>query len=224
MIKLKCVKTGSLGNLYILDYNGKKLVIELGVDYNTFLLNIENMIDLQGVIVSHYHDDHFNKSLYDKIKNCGFDILTNDNTNIGKPYKLGEFIVSPLPCKHNIDCSAWAIKVENEVILFATDTAIIPRVKTHINHFIVEVNFIEQIRQEMVVKGIDLSHINIVSKNHQSLESCVDYFNKLDYKPKNIITIHKSNSGLFDSTITINALKKYATNVQVAKNGEEYIL
>lgn len=224
MIKLKCVKTGSLGNLYILDYNGKKLVIELGVDYNTFLLNIDNMLDIKGAIVSHFHDDHFNKSLYNKIKNCGFDILTNENTNIGKSYKLGEFTVVPLPCKHNVNCFAWAIKVGNDTILFATDTAIIPRVKTQINHFIVEVNFIEQLRQEMVVKGADLSHINIVSKNHQSLESCVEYFDKLSYKPKNIITIHKSNSGLFDSALAINSLKKYATIVQVAKNGEEYIL
>lgn len=40
MLTLKVIGTGSLGNMYLLDYDGEKLLIELGMPYEDLLLNI----------------------------------------------------------------------------------------------------------------------------------------------------------------------------------------
>lgn len=224
MLKIKVVETGSLGNFYILDNNGKKLIIELGVNYNTFLREIKDINSIVGVALSHNHFDHLNLNLYNKIKGLDLKIISPKNTSIGKKYKVGEFVIVPLPCKHNVDCYGYLIMVDGEKVLFATDTAILPRVNIKVDHFIVEVNYIESIRESAILSGNDLSHFNSIYQNHHSLESTVEYFEKLNYKPTNIITIHKSNSGLFNGKIVKEELKIFCENINVATNGTEYIL
>jgi mRNA degradation ribonuclease J1/J2 len=47
----------------------------------------------------------------------------------------------------------------------------------------------------------------------------------LPYKPKKIITIHKSNSGLFDEKSVVDELGRFAKEtVSVAENGKTYEL
>jgi hypothetical protein len=57
------------------------------------------------------------------------------------------------------------------------------------------------------------------------LESAVEYFESLPYKPKKIVTIHKSNSGLFDEKSVVDELSRFAKEgVAVAENGNTYEL
>jgi hypothetical protein len=67
-------------------------------------------------------------------------------------------------------------------------------------------------------------HLNGIYQNHHSLESAVEYFESLPYKPKKIITVHSSNSGLFDCQCVINELSRFANDIYVATNGQDYIL
>ena len=158
----------------------------------------------------------------------GVKILTPSNTKIGKRYKLGSFDIIPLPAIHNVECRAYLIKVGGDTVLFATDTRLLPKVNNvKIDYFIVEVNYIERIREQAVLSDNESNglHLNGIYQNHHSLESAVEYFESLPYKPKKIITIHKSNSGLFSETETIEELSRFAKEgVWCANNGQTYEL
>lgn len=225
MLKLKCIQTGSSGNMYILNNNNKELLLELGVDYNTILLNLEDIKNVVGCALSHFHKDHLKGKNDIKMRECGISILSHDNTEIGKKYKLGNFDIIPLPAIHNVECRSFLIKVDGNTILFATDTSQLPKVNIKIDYFIIEVNYIEQLREQAILQdNNNLMHLGSIYRNHHSLESAVVYFENLDYKPKKIVTIHKSNSGLFDRKQVEKQLSQFAEEVQVANNNTEYVL
>lgn len=225
MLNFKCISTGSLGNMYVLENDNKQLIIELGVDYNDILLNLTNINDIVGCITSHFHQDHLKKGNDTKMREFGIPILSHNNTEIGKKYKLENFDIIPLPAIHNVECRSYLIKVDGNTILFATDTSQLPKVNVKIDYFIVEVNYIERLREQAILQDNDsYIHLNGIYNNHHSLESALEYFKSLNYKPKKIITIHSSNSGLFSKEETINALKPYTEEIYVATNKTNYIL
>ena len=174
------------------------------------------------------YGDHLNQSTFDEFRKMGVKILTPTNTKIGKRYKLGSFDIIPLPAIHNVECRAYLIRVGGDTVLFATDTRLLPKVNNiKIDYFIVEVNYIERIREQAILSdnGSNGLHLNGIYQNHHSLESAVEYFDSLPYKPKKIVTIHRSNSGLFDEKSVVDELSMFAKEgVAVATNGENYIL
>jgi ribonuclease BN (tRNA processing enzyme) len=229
MLTLKVIGTGSLGNMYLLDYESEKLLIELGMPYKDLLLNIDDINSIVGGVCSHLeHFDHNNDKTHNELKKVGIKILSHNNTKIGKRYKLGSFEIIPLPAIHNVECRAYLIRVGGDTVLFATDTRLLPKVNNvKIDYFIVEVNYIERIREQAVLSDNESNglHLNGIYQNHHSLESAVEYFESLPYKPKKIVTIHRSNSGLFSETETIAELSRFAKEtVSVAENGETYEL
>ena len=226
MLTIKCIGTGSLGNMYLLDYDGENLLIELGMPYKDLLLNINDINSISGAILSHEHIDHIDKKTYNELKKVGVKIITPTNTKIGKRYKMGSFEIVPLPANHNVECRAYLIRVGGDTVLFATDTRMLPKVKNvKIDYFIIEVNFIERIREKVVLGDSEANclHLNSIYQNHHSLESAVEYFEELPYKAKKIITIHKSNSGLFDEKEVVYDLEKFG-EVFVASNGTQFVL
>ena len=228
MLTLKVIGTGSLGNMYLLDYDGEKLLIELGMPYKDLLLNIDDINSVVGAVHTHDHIDHLLPKTYEEVKKIGLKVITPTNTKIGKRYKLGCFEIIPLPAIHNVECRAYLIRVGGDTVLFATDTRQLPKVNNvKIDYFIVEVNYIERIREQVVLSDNESNglHLNGIYQNHHSLESAVEYFESLPYKPKKIITVHKSNSGLFDCQCVVDELSRFAKEtVSVAENGKTYEL
>lgn len=227
MLTLKVIGTGSLGNMYLLDYDGEKLLIELGMPYKDLLLNIDDINSVVGCTNTHEHIDHIDTKTYNELKKVGVKIITPTNTKIGKRYKLGSFEIIPLPAIHNVECRAYLIRVVGDTVLFATDTRLLPKVNNvKIDYFIVEVNYIERIREKVVLSDAESNglHLNGIYQNHHSLESAVEYFEGLDYKPKKIVTIHRSNSGLFDEKSVIAELSPFSNEVYIAENKNDYIL
>ena len=228
MLTLKVIGTGSLGNMYLLDYDGEKLVIDLGMPFKDLLLNIDDINSVVGAVHTHEHIDHRLPKTYEEVKKIGLKVITPTNTKIGKRYKLGSFEIIPLPAIHNVECRAYLIRVGGDTVLFATDTRQLPKVNNvKIDYFIVEVNYIERIREQVVLNDNESNglHLNGIYQNHHSLESAVEYFESLPYKPKKIITIHKSNSGLFDCQCVIEELSRFAKEtVSVAENNTKFVL
>lgn len=228
MLTLKVIGTGSLGNMYLLDYEDEKLLIELGMPYKDLLFNIDNINSIVGAIHTHEHNDHLLPKTFEELNKIKLSILTPKNTRVGKKYKLGSFEIVPLPCIHNVECRGYLIKVGGDTVLFATDTRLLPKVNNvKIDYFIVEVNYIERIREQVVLSDNESNglHLNGIYQNHHSLESAVEYFESLPYKPKKIITIHKSNSGLFDEKSVVDELGRFAKEgVWCATNGKIYEL
>jgi phosphoribosyl 1,2-cyclic phosphodiesterase len=228
MLTLKVIGTGSLGNMYLLDYDGEKLLIELGMPYKDLLLNIDDINSVVGAVHTHEHIDHRLPKTYEAVKKIGLKVITPTNTKIGKRYKLGSFEIIPLPAIHNVECRAYLIRVGGDTVLFATDTRLLPKVNNvKIDYFIIEVNYIERIREQEVLSDNESNglHLNGIYQNHHSLESAVEYFDSLPYKPKKIVTIHRSNSGLFDEKSVVDELSRFAKEgVSVAENNTEFVL
>lgn len=229
MLKLHCLSTGSNGNCYILKYNDRLLILDLGIKYRTFLTALDKVDNIDGVLISHEHSDHdYRGAKYrnSEIVNSFTQVLSPNNCEIGKTYILGDFKVIPVEHKHNVKCYGYIIKTGNETIYYATDmTFPIKFDNLKIDHFIIECNYINSLREEALSQdNSNTIHLNGILQNHCSLETLIDYFKGFDYKPKNILTIHSSNSNLFSREVVENELKEFAENVQVVFNNKKYDL
>lgn len=234
-MRIKCIGTGSKGNCYLITSNsGNKLMVEAGLSLSEISNNIGKFNDLDGCIISHSHNDH-DRKLGNKQKFSDFlryslvKVLTPENSEIGKLYKIGEFKVIPLECNHSVVCYGYLILVDNLKILFATDTTTIPKVNVKCDYYMVEVNYDLDIMENLISKLLTEeeesvpNHIASVYHNHCSLQTVEDYFNNIlgDYKPKGIFTIHASMSGILDYEKVYETLSKFSDNVIVVEGGLE---
>lgn len=56
MLHLKCLAQGSSGNCWILNYNGKFLILDAGVGVKEIKRGIDyNLMGVKGVCVTHSH-------------------------------------------------------------------------------------------------------------------------------------------------------------------------
>lgn len=126
------VSTGSKGNCIIyLD----AIAVDLGVSYKA-IEPFKNQ--LQIVLLTHIHSDHFNLSSIKKISferpslrfACGEflkdkleGIRNVDILESGKIYDYGCFKVSPITLYHDVPNFGWRIFKENKKIIHCTDTS-----------------------------------------------------------------------------------------------------
>lgn len=55
MLMIKVNSTGSIANSYNLVYNNETLLIDLGLSYKDMLLKVDNINEVVGGLVSHFH-------------------------------------------------------------------------------------------------------------------------------------------------------------------------
>lgn len=229
MLTLKCISTGSNGNCYLLKYDKKTLILDLGIKYRSLLVNLEDVRYVHGAVITHEHKDHDflnGDILTSQMINSFTSIISYKNSKPNEIYQLGKFKIIPVEHKHNVKCYGYLIKIENEVIYYATDMQYpIQFDNLKVDHFIIECNYIDSLRDsQLLTQNANTIHLSGIAENHCSLETLIQYFSKLEYKPKNILTIHSSNSNLFSRDIVENELKKFADNVKVVFNNKEYVL
>lgn len=230
MLELKCISTGSTANCYLLT-NGKEiLIIDMGIKYKQLLTEIDDLEKVVGAVLSHEHTDHnalnSKQRTSDLLEQIGIKIISPKNAELYKKYKLGSFEIIPIECYHNVICYGYVIKIDNQYVYFATDTQQMKRITNiKIDHFIVECNYCDYLCKEAMLNSeTDLVHLQNIMRNHQSLNTLIDYFSNLGYKPKTIITIHKSNSGYFWSGDVKFELSKFADRLYIAHNHTTYKL
>lgn len=230
MLNLKCISTGSTANCYLLSTENETLIIDLGVKYKKLITEIDNMDNIVGAILSHEHTDHNaingNQRTSDFIEQLGIKVISPKNAELYKKYKLGSFEIIPVNSIHNVVCYGYVIRINNEFIYFATDTKELEKFKNiKIDHFIVECNYCDYLCYEaMMLESTNILHMQSIFKNHHSLNSLKTYLESLNYLPKTVITIHKSNTGYFNSNEVYLELKKYAEKVYIAHNNTTYKL
>ena len=230
MLELKCISTGSTANCYLLTNGKETLIIDMGIKYSQLLMEIDDMDKVVGGVLSHEHTDHNainrNYRTSDLLEQIGIHIISPENAELYKKYKLGSFEIIPIECFHNVTCYGYVIKIDGKYLYFATDTRKMEKISNiQIDYFVVECNYCEYLCEEAMLKSdTNLTHLNNVLKNHQSLNTLDNYFQNLGYRPNTIITIHKSNTGYFNTSETLFVLRKYADNVFVAKNHTTYKL
>ena len=230
MLQLKCISTGSTANCYLLSTESETLIIDMGVKYSKLLEEIDDLDKIVGAILSHEHTDHNaingERRTSDLLEQIGIKVLSPKNATVGKQYKLGSFDIIPVESKHNVVCYGYVIRVAGQIIYFATDTQKLTKFKgIQIDHFIVECNYCDYLCEEALLRDeTNIIHLKSIFDNHHSLNSLENYCKDLKYKAKTIITIHKSNSGYFNSKDVLFVLKNYADNIYVANNHTTYKL
>lgn len=235
---IKCISTGSKGNCYLLENSkNETLIIELGIRQEDIFKNIKEISKVVGAIYTHNHGDHNlkvskGKKNSDVMREWGINVRGIDNAKLGEKIKMGDFTITPVPADHDVPCHSYLIQCEGKNILFATDTRRLVHLKgIEIQYFIVEVNYIEAIMNEMLEQfeeetDLDVQAINTYNK-HLSLETLCSYFDSTEYRPKKIFTIHGSGRKWFDLKKTKKALEKYVEskdNIKVVKGGDVYVI
>lgn len=227
MIKIECLGTGSKGNHFrIINSKGEILLVELGIPINDILRDLD--IDkVCGAVVSHNHKDHNFNDNVKRFSSFGIPILTTLNGIVGKKVQYGNYSIIPLPCKHNVKCYGYLINTDNTTILFATDTKDLPKVNIHVDIFMIEVNYIEEMVNK-VLNAMDyndqkLSYESRCLITHNSLERTELYFHNLNYKPSAILIIHKSdNPNHYEDKRVVDTLKNCADYIESFDNGKSF--
>lgn len=206
-MKVTVVGTGSKGNCYILEENGRALLIECGVPFKEIqaALNFD-LLKVDACIISHEHKDHC-KSLK-QVAGAGIPICASKGTfdALGVSFEMRDVIA-----KHskNFWVNAWSIypfSVEHDAkepfcfmiqtpgdkwVLFITDTY---KVKWDFKLFDFDLIMIEANYDEDMIQGKS----DIVNKrrlrSHFSIQNAIDYLGKLDLsETKQIMLIHLSD-------------------------------
>lgn len=128
----KVIKSGSTGNAVI--YHNS-IMVDCGV---TFASVLPFLYDIQIILLTHVHKDHFNIKTLKKIQSerptlrigCG-EWLENelkgfknvDIYEIGQIYDYNAFKISPIKLYHDVPNCGYRIFKDNTKIIHATDTA-----------------------------------------------------------------------------------------------------
>lgn len=230
MLYFNCISTGSTANCYLLSDGKETLILDMGVKYKKLLSNIGDLDSVVGAVLTHSHADHDaingKQRTSELLNQIGIKVLSPNNCEVYKKYKLGSYEIVPVNSVHNVICYGYLIKIGSELVYFATDTSQLQRfANQQIDYFIVECNYCNLICERIMLdSSTNIAHLQSIFNYHHGLDSLVDYFNTLSYKPKTIITIHKSNSGLFDSNMVMAKIKDFADVVHIASNNTNYIL
>lgn len=230
---IKCISTGSKGNCYFLKSNitNKILILDLGVNYNSIIgdkflnYNISNVV---GCLVTHEHKDH--TQALKQMKMSGIKIIDYVNVKTRNIYKFENFSVMAIPLFHDVDCYGYIIRDDSsgEMLFYGTDTYKLPLIKG-IDYWLVECNYIDEILEKNLCdyQHAQYQQVERLYRTHMSLENLYNYFEvnkELIKEPKQILTIHSSNSGHFNKDIVINKLSNICKNSYVVMNNKEYIL
>lgn len=223
---IKVLGSSSKGNSYIVkSENGKFILLDVGVNYNTITLDSEftTFKDLDFVFVSHEHSDH-NRSLK-AFEDIGVDTITYKNIEPNKLISIGQWKIYPFKVIHNVENYGVIIHdtFENKKLVYATDFSKMPNIKG-VDNWLYEINFDEETRIKNATRKEtkNMTHLQNAYLHHNSLENAVEYFEK-NGRVKNLIICHLSRGNANLGRI-IDNISAFSDNVYVAKKGQKYII
>jgi phosphoribosyl 1,2-cyclic phosphodiesterase len=210
---LYCANSSSQGNAFALVSNKETLLIECGRPLRDIKKAAQYPQNIVGCIVSHRHGDHA-KYAKDYIKN-GIMIYSNSDCvemvrgkltteqlpyavtlERGRTYSIGEFRVCPVNVDHDVPDYGYIIyHKEMGSLFFATDCFNVPVEIKHINHFLIEANYKDDILKANLSSGlIDRKQYDRLMTSHFSLDNCVEYIKGCGTEQtNNIILCHLSS-------------------------------
>lgn len=129
-LNYEVIASGSKGNCVVIE----NIMIDCGVPYRNIK---EYLYDVDYLLYTHLHQDHFRENTYKRIRKefpniitCGneslhrfshedIDVLVKDNV----PIKLGGYEIIPFPCLHNVEVHGYDWYYNDLHIIYATDTS-----------------------------------------------------------------------------------------------------
>lgn len=208
MLKLYPLFSGSTGNVYFIESNKAKILIDIGVSYKKLLESLNNInksIDnIDALFITHEHTDHI-KGLSTFLKQTNIPVFlssgtcsilksklkltTNEIDNLNslksnKPYKIKDIAVTPFDTSHDaIMPFGYSISSGDNTITIATDLGYV---------------------SDNIYKYLSNSKLCVIESNYDS--------NLLMYGPYNYMLKQriKSNVGHLSNEYTGNTILKLA--------------
>lgn len=200
MMKIKTFASGSSGNLHLLDFGSKKILIECGLPMSKIKKHLDFDLNIDACLLSHYHGDHSKSAqkvmeaginLYCRQETADFLKLTGHRLKVIKSrFEIGDINVFCFKTDHDtLGAVGFLISYKNERTLFATDTGSLPYKFPGLTQIMIECNFsTETITEENEIV------LNRTRKTHMSLERTLDFLKRNDLSlVKEIHLIHLSN-------------------------------
>lgn len=209
------IATGSAGNCYkITADDNTELMLEFGIKYVNLIKNF-NINNIVAALFSHTDNDHFKE--YNSVNLAGIDVYgPNHSLVAGQLVKIKGWQVLPIQVPHrDTICYSYIIKHGDSRLLFCTDLEQMPSIAdTHpFDFMLLEANYIESIVDEKIKNN---EKYNVACHTHLSLEKLINWLRPRTFKPKNLVIIHTSNSGLFNKDIALNDLHNLAEKIFIA--------
>lgn len=222
-MRLTCLGSGSSGNCFLLEDSGRLLILDAGVKFDKILAckRLTSFSRVDGALVTHKHKDHC--LCVPELIKAGVGVYSPDNFVTKRKYTIGEFIVLPFLCHHDIENYGYVIRCPSgATVVYATDTAALPRI-LHVDVWIVECNYTERLWDENVAKAdAGFRYFGRVKECHMGLETLQAYFDALQASTAAIILTHLSENGNADAEAMKAAMTPYADIVDVAFAKKEW--
>lgn len=236
-MKLECLGSSSSGNCYIFHPDkGKKLILECGVKYTEIQKAIGwNPSDVAGCIVSHEHRDHC-KSFPDLLKvgvRCyglpevfkSFSLKTAfmcEELDSMKKSRIGDFVVFPLPVKHDVPCLGYVIDhPEMGKTLFLTDTMYCEYRVKGLSHVMIEANYSDEVLKRNIDLGIEPASMQKrLLKSHMELGTTIKILQETDLQNVNeIVLLHLSSRNSNEDYFRLHVQESTQIPVFIAQRG-----
>ena len=158
------ISTGSKGNAIVLN---NIILLDCGVPFRD-LKDVYK--DLQIVLLTHTHGDHFNKAtirrlaaerptlrfaccswLISDLYQCGVSVHNIDVLEIGRIYNYITFQISPVKLYHDVDNAGWRVFMNAEKAIYMTDTVTLEGITAkNYDLYLVEANYITEELEERI--------------------------------------------------------------------------
>lgn len=167
-MNLHILGSNSFGNCYILESRTEALIIEAGVRMADVKKALRwQMNKVVGCVVTHEHNDHAGHvadMVATGVRVLALQEVFNTHGLDGKPftkavepfkgYRIGGFLLQPVPVQHDVPCVGWIIQhADMGKLLFITDTVTFSYRVDGLNVVMIEANYADDIVAENIANG-----------------------------------------------------------------------
>lgn len=172
-MKIKTFQSGSSGNLHLLQYGEKKLLIECGLPIAKIKEYLDFDLNIDGCLLSHCHMDHAKSA--NEIMEAGIDLYCSQETaealklsghrlkivKYNEYFRVKGWYVLPLKTKHTPGSMAFMIDIDQTRVLFATDTGEFNYRLNDLTHIMIEANWADQTASAEYMGGTIGKHMSL---------------------------------------------------------------
>lgn len=220
-MKIKVIASGSKGNCYIIEDQGKKLILDCGIPIKEIKRALDwNVTNIAGVFVSHSHKDHAYSA--DTLRKMGMPMFEpyKMDKDLGRSFRKDGYFMFPFNVEHDgiENCGVLIETPSKKKILYITDFEFC---KYTFKGYTIETMIIEcnHIDDELDEESENYSH---VVRGHASLEVTKEFIrHSATDSLKSIILCHLNANA--DWERMVNEIREIVPNVNVfvGKSGVE---
>lgn len=208
----KIIGSGSDGNGLIIE---ETILIDCGISFKKLK---DDYKKLKIVLLTHRHQDHFNKATIKKLASerpvlrfgccewlvkelveCGVEKKNIDVLEMGKIYDYKDFKVIPIKLYHDVPNNGYKLKINGNKLIYATDTSRIDHIiAKNYDYFYIEGNYesdeeLEKRKKEKLLSG-EFVYEDRVKETHLSKVQATEWLMENMGENSKYIFMHEHRS------------------------------